>query len=194
MALILVTAPTAEPVSLAEAKLHLRVDATDEDTMISSLITAAREYCENFQGRAYVEQTWELVLDAFPAGDYIELPRPPLRSVVSLTYTDSAGAATVWDPANYIVDTASQPGRLVLAYDKTWPSVTLQPAGGIKVRFTAGYGTGASAVPARVKQAMLLLIGHWYEHREAVITGTISKALEHAIDALLWQDRVVTFG
>lgn len=195
MALKLITAPTAEPVTLAEAKLHLRVDTTDEDTLITNMIQTAREYCEGFQNRAYLDQEWELVLDEFPAANHIEIPRPPLQSVVSLTYVDNTGASTVWDAANYIADTASEPGRLVLAYGKTWPSVTLQPAGGVKVRFKAGYpNTEVAKVSQKVKLAMLLLVGHWYEHREAVAVGTVARDIEFAVEALLWQDRVVTFG
>ncbi|MGE5553301.1 MAG: head-tail connector protein [Betaproteobacteria bacterium] len=193
MALVLITPPDVEPVTLQEAKAHLRIDGTEEDALITALITAAREYCEACQSRAYLEQTWELVLDAFPKEAYIELPRPPLRSIVSVKYIDKDGAETTWDPTNYVVDTASQPGRLVLAYGKTWPAVTLRPAG-VRVQYKAGYGTAASAVPARVRQAMLLLIGHWYEHRETVNIGNIVTEIPMAAEALLWQDRVVTFG
>lgn len=190
MALVLTQAPATEPVTLAEAKLHLRVEIADDDALITSLITAAREWCERFQGRAYVTQTWQLWLDAWPEGDEIRLPRPPLQSVTSVKYYGADGAEYVMPATDYLVDIKAEPGRIVLGYGKTWPSVTLRPAGAIVVEFVAGYGD-ASAVPQRVKQAILLLVGAWYQNREAVIVGSISKELEFTIHALLWQDRVV---
>lgn len=189
MALVLVMPPAVEPVTLQEGKAHLRVDTTDDDVLISSLITAAREYCEAFQRRAYITQMWELVLDAWPNGPEIRLPRPPLQSVVAVRYCDFSGTEYTLSPEDYIVDTKSEPGRVVLAYGKTWPAVMLYPASPIAIRFTAGYGDPAS-VPAKVKQAILLLVGHWYENREAVTVGSVSRAVEFAVEALLWQDRV----
>lgn len=194
----LITAPTVEPITLTEAKDHCRVDGTDDDTLITSLIVAAREYVEGYQNRALITQTWELVLDAWPDGDSIELPLPPLQSVTSLKYKDSAGAETAWAATNYIVDTDSYLGRLVLADDISWPSDELYPAGGIRIRFVAGYpptGSGESIdydanVPQKIKQAMLLLVGHWYENREAVAAGSMTE-IPLAVNALLSQDRVV---
>lgn len=190
MALVLTQAPATEPLTLAEAKLHMRVEVADDDSLITSLITAARQWCEAFQGRAYITQTWQLWLDAWPEGDEIRLPRPPLQSVVTVKYYGADGAEYVMPAADYLVDTKSEPGRLVLGYGKTWPSVTLRPASAIAIEFVAGYGA-VSAVPEKVKQAMKLLVAHWYEHREAVLTGSISKELEFAVGALLWQERVV---
>ena len=181
--------PALEPVSLDEAKAHLRVTSADEDAYIASLITAAREWCEGFQQRAYVTQTRKLVLDRFPGGCAIYLPRPPLQSVTSIVYTDSEGAQYTVDADSYIVDTDAEPGRIVLAYGASWPSVTLRPAAGVEITYVAGYGD-ASDVPQKVKQAMLLLVGHWYEQREAVLVGSISKEIEFAVHSLLWQDRV----
>lgn len=161
-----------------------------EDSLISALITAAREYCENIQHRALCTQTWELVLDDWPNEDYIELPMPPLQSVTSVKYKDTAGTETTWASTNYIVDPDSFVGRLALAYGITWPSGELYPAGGIRIRFVCGYGV-ASAVPQAVKQAMLLLIGHWYENREAVNIGNIVNDIPFAVNALLGFNRVV---
>lgn len=190
MALVLTQTPAIEPLTLADAKAHLRVDIVDDDALITSLITAARQWCEAFQGRAYVTQTWQLWLDSWPEGDEILIPRPPLQSVTSIKYYGADGAEYVMPATDYLVDTKSEPGRIVLGYGRTWPSVTLRPASTIVVEFVAGYGA-ASAVPEKVKQALLLLVGHWYAHREAVLTGSISKEIEFTIHALLWQDRVV---
>ncbi len=189
MSLKLITPPATEPITLLEAKRHLRVDVTDDDTLITSIITAAREYCETFQNRAYITQTWEMTLDSFPTMP-LKIPKPPLQSVDSIKYTDQNGVETLFDAANYVVDADSEPGRIALAPGVSWPSVTLKPIGGVKIRFTAGYGDAAK-VPMMAKQAMLLLIGHWYEHREAVVTGSISKEIEFAVHALLWPNRVV---
>lgn len=192
MALKLVTAPTEEPVTLADAKAHLRLDGTDEDSLVTSLITAARQWCEGYQNRAYVTQTWDLVLDAWPRDsepDRVRIPLPPLQSVASVKYMDADGVQATMPASDYLVDVASQPGRLVLAYGKSWPTVTLQPAAGIEIRFTAGYGA-ATAVPETVKQAIKLLVGNWYENREAVLTGTISKEIEFAVTALLGLERI----
>lgn len=189
MSLKLIIPPAMEPITPQEAKSHLRIDGNDDDMLISSLIAAAREYCETFQNRAYITQTWEMTLDSFPQMP-LKLPKPPLQSVDSIKYINQDGIETVFDAANYVVDTDSEPGRIALAPGVSWPNVTLKPIGGVKIRFTAGYGD-ASAVPKMVKQAILLLVGHWYENREAVLTESISKEIEFAVHALLWPNRVV---
>lgn len=188
MALKLITAPTSEPISLTEAKSHLRIDTTDDDTLITSLIVAAREYAQGFQNRAFVTQTYELWLDAWP--EYIQIPRPPLQSITSIKYYGTDNIEYTMAPADYFADSKSEPGRVVLAYGKSWPSTTLRPANGIVVTFVAGYGAAAS-VPQQVKQAMLLLVSWWYENREAATTGKVSKEIEFAVHALLWMDRIV---
>jgi uncharacterized phiE125 gp8 family phage protein len=191
MALKLITPPALEPVTLAEAKAHIRVDGNDEDALITSLITAAREYCEGFQNRSYITQTWGLWLDSFPSEDYIRIPLPPLQSVASIKYYGTDNAEYTMDAADYFVDDKSEPGRAVLAYNKTWPTTALRPANGVCIEFVAGYGDAASDVPQKAKQAILLLIGHWYANREAILTGSVSKEIEFAVKALLSMDRVV---
>lgn len=182
MALKLITPPASEPVSLAEAKAYLRIDTNDEDALISGLITAAREYCELFQNRAYLTQTWELSFDCFPPMP-IKLPRPPLVSVESVKVIDTTGAETTLDPSDYIVDTDSEPGRIAFAYGKCWPSVTLQPVNAVKIRYTAGYDD-AKKVPQSVKQAMLIYIAHRYENPD-------TDDVPEVVRTLLWPDRVV---
>lgn len=179
MALLsLVTAPAAEPLTLAEAKLHLRVDSDDtsQDTLITSLIVAAREAVEEHTRRALVTQTWDYVADAFPDGDEpILVGKPPLQSVTTLQYVDADGVLQTWAASNYVVDTATIDGAIRLAYDVSWPSAREQ-YNAVQVRVVAGYGL-AAAVPASIKAAMLLLIGHLFEHRESVVTGTIVAEL-----------------
>lgn len=196
MVIKLITAPTAEPLTLAEAKEHLRIDAdiTVDDNYISTvLIPAAREYCEGFQNRAYIAQTWELWLDAWPDKDYIKILRPPLQSITSVKYYGTDNTEYTMATADYFVDTKSEPGRLVLAYGKSWPSTTLRPTNGVCITFKAGYGDAASTVPKAVGQAMRLLLGYWFENREAVAFGVVSKEIEFSVHNLLWLDRVVNF-
>jgi uncharacterized phiE125 gp8 family phage protein len=202
MALKLYTAPTDEPVTLNEAKLHLRIDtspisAHPDDTMVTALIKAARHSCENFQNRSYITQTWTLYLDSFPDGDYIEIPKPPLQGVVELAYKDTAGTlqtVSFLDPSgspqlaitDYMVDVAHEPGRLYLKYGKSWPS-TYDEAQAVQVQFLCGYGDAAD-VPEEVKQAMLLTVAQLYENRGDI---AVDANIDRAIEALLWPDRVV---
>lgn len=163
-----------------------------EDALLSGLITASREYCEAFTRRALATQTIEAYLDCFPLKDRIALPRPPLQSVTSVKYKDSAGdETTLTQNTDYIVDTESDIGGIVLPYGKSWPSFTAYPLNPIKITYVAGYAS--NLIPKTIKQAMLLLIGHWYENREAVITGGISKGIEFAVNALLSMYRVGWF-
>lgn len=182
---IVIAAPTEEPVTLAEAKKQVEVPsavAAHDDHLIS-LIVAAREQLEKDTRRALITQTLELRLHEWPCTEYVELPKPPLASVTSVTYIDTNGVSQTWDSANYVVDVGYEPGRLYQAYSVSRPSVRCGP-GAIKIRYVAGYGD-ADSVPQRAKQAILLLVGHWFLRREAVIVGTISKEIEHAYGALV---------
>jgi uncharacterized phiE125 gp8 family phage protein len=189
MALKLKTAPAVEPISATEAKLHCRVDHTTDDTLITNLITAARIYCEKQQNRALVTQTWYLWLDKFPSKKYIDIPLPPLQSVASVLYYDTDDAEYTLSTEDYDVDINSFVGRVHLKYSKSWPTEVLRPSNAIVIEFICGYGL-AAAVPQNVKQAMLLLIGHWYANRESVLVGSVSKPLEMAVDNLLGFERV----
>jgi uncharacterized phiE125 gp8 family phage protein len=163
----LITAPASEPVSLAEAKLHLRVTSTDDDTLITALIAAARETAEHEMGRSIISQTWEKALDMFP--DAIELP--PVASITSLKYLDSDGVEQTLSTGSYTMDNASDtaPSWLTPAAGYGWPE-TYADVNAVKVRYVAGWAN-AAAVPQGIKQWMLLNIGHWYENREASTAG-----------------------
>lgn len=262
MAWKVTTEPDAEPapISLTEAKLHLRVTSSADDELITALIRAAREWCELFQNRAFVTQTITLTLDRFP--NVFEIPKPPLQSVSSIKYIDTAGVQQTLDPSVYDVDTVSEPGRIALAYGQSWPSIR-GDINSVEVIYVAGYATkfvttfasdlltvsgrvytdgdivrlvttdgdlpapletytdyhvrdvsgytlklaatvGGAAitltddgtgthfigfVPFRVISAMKLLIGHWYEHREAV-SALACKEVPMAVKSLLSMDRV----
>lgn len=167
----LVTPPTEEPVTLAEIKDHLRVSGTAEDSLLTLYAQMAREAVEEECWRALMAQTWDLYLDAWPADGVIWLPRPPLQSVTHIKYTDEDGVQATFAATEYGVDTATEPGRVVLGPDADWPSVTLTNVNAIVVRFVAGYAD-ASAVPAMAKAAILLQLGEIYANREAVIVGS----------------------
>lgn len=214
MALRVVTQPTSEPIELDEAKLYLRVDTDADDAMITALIVAAREYCQGYQNRAYITQTLEITMDHFPGHFHpfpmygfafpyhhhrrhhneIRLLMPPIQSVVSISYTDHTGKTTTLDPSTYVVDTDSEPGRVVPAHGTWWPTDCLQPVNGVRIRYVAGYGD-IYAVPKSVKQAMMMLIAHWYENREAVIVSgyrpSVGAEIDFAVRALLSMERVM---
>jgi uncharacterized phiE125 gp8 family phage protein len=165
----------------------LRAPVSLEDTLLSGFITAARDYCEQRQGRAYITQTWELALDDWPG--VIEVPLPPLQLVDSIDYYDTAGAVHLLLPAAYQVDARGYKARVVPIYGTIWPTTTLQPLAGVVVTFTAGYGDLATAVPERVRTAIKLLAGHLYEHREATDIKEV-KEVAFAVNALLGVDAV----
>jgi len=183
------TPPASEPVTLQEIKDHLRILGTDEDALLTAMIQAAREYCEKYQNRAYITQTWELALDQFPPEDRIRIPLPPLQSISSVKYYGTDDTEYTLPATDYQVDIHSQPGRVVLGYGKSWPSITLRPANGVIITFIAGYGTTADEVPERVKQAIKVLVGHLYENREATDIKEF-KEVPFAVHALLGLDRI----
>lgn len=194
MALVLVTGPTIEPVSLEEAKLHIRQDGTADDDLIRVFIKAARESVEQITRRALITQTWDLFMDEWPAGERIKLLLPPLQSVSYVKYTDEDGTINTFDSGSYIADIKNQPGGVVLADGESWPSDALYPVNAINVRFVAGFGDGSADVPGPIRAAMRLLIGHYYENREAVFMGrTAPVQLPMGVDALLWPYRVLEF-
>ena len=181
MALKLIIPPAEEPVTLAEAKAQCRVDGSEDDAFITALIHSAREMAEAQTGRALINQTLELVLDAFPAA--FVLRRPPIVSVVSVKFLDAEGIEQTLDPADTLLDKDSEPGYLVPAYGKAWP-VSYPVPNAVRVRYVAGYGTPAD-VPQSIKQWMLLMIGTAYAHRETVLSGQITTLGREFWDALL---------
>lgn len=189
MNLTLKTAPETEPVSEAEAKVHLKVDHTDDDTYINTLIEVARLHAEELTQRGFITQTWELRLDWFP--HQIDLLRPPVISVTSVKYIDEDGAEQTLAADQYTLDKFKEPGRLVEEFDQTWPT-TREVPNAVIVEYIVGYGA-ATAVPDTIKQAILFLIAHWYEQREAIIIGTIVAETPDTFEALLGPFRIIRF-
>jgi uncharacterized phiE125 gp8 family phage protein len=187
-AMRITTAPAIEPVTLTEAKLHLRVDHTADDSLITALIVAAREQSEAFTSRAFIEQTITLTFDEFP--DSFALPRPPLVSVTSIAYLDSTGASQTLSDTLYRVDTQSEPGRITVAYGQSWP-VTYDVTGAVTVVYKAGYGTLAASVPASIKHAILMMVESFYENRGDIVVGLSAQEMPQTSKTLLFPYRAV---
>lgn len=191
MLLRVTSAPATEPVTYTEAKAHLRLEHDLDQTYVTTLITAAREHVEEICSRGLISQTWEATLDAFPCGAEIELPKGPLISITSVIYVDENGTNQTLATTEYAADTLSVPGKVRLKYGKSWPG-TRDQWDAVKVTYVVGWAT-ASAVPAAIKQAMLLLISQMYEHRTPEIVGTIVSPVKFAVDALLIPYRLVRY-
>lgn len=192
MTFTIVTQPEDEPLSLAEVKEFLRIDGDDQDATIDAMFTAAREYCEEVLSRQLMPATLRLSLDAFP--ESIVLPRPPLISLTAsesyptlgISYVDSQGATQTLATSVYQVDSYSEPAKVVLAYNQSWPDTRTQ-VNAVNVTYRAGYAD-ADSVPNRIKQAILMLTAHWYENRESV--GQVGDEIAFSVHSLLGLDRV----
>jgi len=183
------TAPTLTPVSLAEAKTHLRIDSsfTADDDYITTLINVATSAAENYTNLAIMEQSWYLDIDAFP--DYFNLLKGTLRvlTINSITYSDENNASQTLASSNYFADGSIKPARIYFAPDATIPSTYDKP-NAVSVDFTLGF-TAASQVPAPIKQAVLLMVGTYYETRQTVSDRTY-KEIPQSAEFLLMPYRV----
>jgi uncharacterized phiE125 gp8 family phage protein len=171
------TAPAVEPVTLSEAKAHLRIDSSDEDTLISTLITAAREWCEEFLDRSLIHQQYVMRFDSFPYE--IELPRPPMATsgtttALTLTYTLGDDSTAVLAATEYRIDRNSTPGVVRQLRQGTWPA-NLDDQNAITVTWWAGYGASGSSVPAAIRSAMLMLVAHLWRNREMTTEAALSE-------------------
>jgi len=191
------TGPATTPISLAEAKSHLRVEIPDEDGLISALVEAATVYVEERLRRRLISQTWTVYLDGFPSTSEIVVPFSPLVSVSAFEFKDPDGGAWTAVPGStYTVEVpgGKNPGRgrLLLAYGESWPEARSEPN---SVRFTvaAGFGGSGSDVPEPIRLAIRQLVGTAYAHRESVVTGTIATAIPQTVEFLLSPFRLFEF-
>ena len=196
MALQRITAPTTWPVSLADVKAHCRVDLSDDDALLQTLIEAATEMAEQATGRSLMTQSWELTLDAFPPSSNTHsqamvLTRVPVQSIVSLSYTDDAGISQVVLPTTYLLNNCDDFGfaTVVPIFGTLWPG----GARDLKLRFTAGY-VDASLVPAGIQQWIKLQVAAMYDNREAEMTMRGNPVKLGFVDALLNRYRVMEGG
>lgn len=188
--LTLLTEPGTEPLLIADAKRHLRIDTTDEDAYIKCLISASRQFAEKFMKRSIIDQTWTLFLDRFPSDNQcIQLPNPRLSSVSSVKYNQEVdGLQVTFAAAKYDVDTAREPGRIALAFDQIWPDTRAQ-INAVEIEFVAGYGASDEDVPEEIRHAIKIMVSHLFEIREPVIVGTIVSNVPDSARALLWNHR-----
>lgn len=165
-----ITAVVTEPVTLAQAKLHLRVDSSSDDDLITALISAAREMAEHHADRAFAAATLEAAFDGFPEDDrFLVLPLGPVASVTSLKYDDAAGSEQTLSTSDYSLSSYGPANTVNLTADAEWPS-TEEAAESVRVRYVT-----PATCPKAAYAAMLLIIGHLYEHREAVAAGTVTE-------------------
>jgi uncharacterized phiE125 gp8 family phage protein len=197
MTVRVITPPACEPLSLAEAKEHLRLDdslGSYQDALIGALITTCREYAENYTRRAFIQQTLEYSTDCFSYE--LELPRPNLLSLESIKYVDLDGTLQTVDASLYQVDAARAPARVKPAYLQSWPAlVRSSDYNAVRVRYVAGYAPVGSpvddaalraGVPEVVKQWMKIQLANYHMNPTDIITGTISSKLDRTFhDALL---------
>lgn len=164
---------------------------TTADALLTSLRKAARQHLERITGRAFVTQTWDYYRPCFPSCDRFPLPHAPLASITGVFAVDTAGDETEFDAENYIVDTISEPGQVVLAYGKSWPSTVLQPVNGVRVRYVAGRATG-DAWPGweDIRTAIKMLVDHWYMQSTPIITGAIVADTPFHVHSLIANWRV----
>lgn len=191
MALKLKTAASSTPVTDAEAKSHARITDASEDTDVTAMNKAATRAAEVATQRALMPQTWTLTLDAWPCNGIIDVPLSPLASVNSVKYLDNDGVQQTVSPTDYFVDTQSEPGRIVPAYGKVWPTAQCM-INAIVIEFVAGYAN-AAAVPDEIKHAIKLIFGHFWIHREEVVDREHYE-LPAGAKNLLIPHRVNSFG
>ena len=212
MATVQTSAPAVEPILLADAKAFLRIDTPDEDTLIQSLIMTSRLHIEVALGLALIQQTWSCFFDRWPAvldtrnaplqpagvvftipdprtrlnasADAILLPLNPIKSVDAIRVYADDGTFVALPLAGFTVDLASTPPRIVRRFATAVPDPGRR-LNGIEIAITAGFGPNPTDVPAPIRQALLLLIAHWYEHRDPGEIGSIEARVPAAVSALL---------
>jgi len=194
-----VTPPTVEPVTVQEAKDHMRVTHNDDNTYIGGLIVAARQHAESYTRRCFVQSTWDEWFQCFPIHYSFKLSKAPLVSVTGVYYTDYEETETEMTvTTDYLVDADTIPGHIVLAYGQAWPTFTPSVKAPVRVRYIAGYPSDGSPadyranIPKTIKQALLLLVSHWYNQREDGVYGFGLQEIPHGAKALLTPDRIFT--
>lgn len=169
----IITPPASEPVTVDEAKAHLRVDGTYDDTYITMLIKVARQLCESYSGLSFITQEREINLDSFPCGE-IQIPNGPVKSVDDFVYINSDGDATdlVIDD-DYVIDLKSDIARITKV--DSWPS-SKTTSNAVTISYTAGYANDEhDPVPEVIKQAILLTVGTLYENRQNEVPGSMNE-------------------
>jgi len=184
MSITTLVPPAGEPVSLAEAKTLLRIDGTDEDSLLSSLISTARHTVEIRTGRALLTRTLVLTLNRWPNSGVVPLPHPPAISIASVDVVSASGGMSPVPSGTWLVDRTGLRARLRLAPGHAWP-VPGSPVEGVRVTYDAGYGTSPADIPPPLAHAVLLLVAHWYENRVPVVLNGSAARVPATVDALI---------
>jgi uncharacterized phiE125 gp8 family phage protein len=196
MHLLTTTPATAPALAVADARAHLRT-ASSDDAYLETLIAVATAWVEAWTGRALINRTYTYKLDRFPCASWclpqgrpwgndqpIELPYPPLVSVTSVTYRDTESSTlTLSGSTDYELDLGSSPGQIIPRYGKHWPLALDHPLS-VTVVYVAGYGASDALVPPQIRHALMLLVGHLYENREAsspIAVNTVPYGIEHLL-------------
>ena len=188
MPAILIEPPAIEPVTLAEAKAHMRLTGSDDDDYVSAMITAARIHVETATRRVLIDQSWRIYRDDWPADGRIDLPLAPLQSVETVTVFDAAGEPSEVPSGGYLVDLASSPARLVFTGAAPRPG---RAVNGIEIDVVVGYGASGLAVPQPLRFAVMTLVARWYEDREGLAYGIVPSRVAAAFEALVAPFRVM---
>lgn len=189
------TAATVRPISLAEAKLHLRVDGNDDDTLIDAYISAATDRVEAIVRRKLISQVWDIYLDEFP--DEIVLPFSPVVSIGTFEYVDQDGATQTVSASVYelVAPSGTRPdfAKIIRKPDQSWPTADARE-NAVHIRATFGYGAAGSNVPDAIRAAIMQLVGHLYQNREPVIVGSIASEIPLTTRYLLNPYRLFEFA
>ncbi len=187
MSITVIQSPGEEPLTISGTKNHLRVTFTDDDVLISNLITAGTQYIESTTGVALVSGTLLYTRDTL--ADDMELPRAPVAAIESVVLVDEDDVETTVATTVYELDDTNTPNRVSLRTNQSWPNVTLKRRGGVQIQFRAGYGD-PSDVPETLKSAHKLFISNFYENREPVVVGAMASRVPFSIEALLSPFRI----
>ena len=186
----IVTPPAALPVTMEDLKNHLRIGHEDEDSLLAGYAAAAVNHLETVLNRPIMNQTIEQILPSFPARWPIEL-RGRVQQVVAITYWDGE-AQQVLDPATYWVNTYAEPGMVSLSINRHWPTTVLREDA-VRITYVSGFGDSPNDVPEALRQAILLLAGHWYESRVPVSVGATVSAMPFGVECLAAPYRLWSF-
>lgn len=188
MSLVMTTRPALEPVTVSEAKAFLRLDTSDEDVLVGSLILTSRLHVEAALGLAIISQGWKVILDSWPEDGTVRFPLGPVLSVSAVRLIAATGSPTTLASDSYTLDGEARPPRLIP--NTNWPAPT-RKARGIEIDFTAGFGPQASDVPEPIRSALLLLVAHWYEHRDPLEIDLPETAIPPSVSSILSPYRTV---
>lgn len=165
----IVTPPATIPITLAEAKKQARIYHDSDDDQINMMIESATAIVEQYLQRKLITQTWKMFLDSFPSE--IKVLFGDLQSVTHVKYTDSDEVQSTFDSSKYLVDTDSEPGRIILKTNETWPTDVLSPKNPIEIQFVTGYGDSSTNIPQDIRNAILWLVSYLYNYRHGVVTN-----------------------